>query len=86
MAGVLRGMRFTDPKRFAEHVNKQLKSHLVETIGNELESRARSNNNLLDVSMKDADHATIRDVQVWLRRRGWIIHSNVGSDFKVRKA
>ncbi|WP_446879708.1 hypothetical protein [Phormidesmis sp. 146-33] len=78
-------MKFTDPKRFADHVGKQLKSHLVEAIGKELESKARSNNNALDVSMKDADHTTIREVQSWLRRRGWVIQNSMGRTFELRK-
>lgn len=85
MAGVLRGMRFTDPKRFADHVGKQLKSHLVEVIGKELESKAKANGNALDVTLTDADHATVRDVQSWLRRRGWVVQNSIGSTFELRK-
>ena len=76
-------MRFTDPKRFANHVGKQLKSHLVEVIGKELESKAKVNGNALDVTLTNADHATARDVQSWLRRRGWIIQYDLGGNFKV---
>lgn len=76
-------MKFTDPMRFADHVGKQLKSRLVETIGKELEAKARSNNNALDVCLKNADHATIREVQSWLRCRGWTIQNDLGGNFKV---
>lgn len=78
-------MRFTDPKRFADHVGKQLKSHLVEVIGKELESKAKANGNALDVTLTDADHATVRDVQSWLRHRGWVVQNSMGRIFELRK-
>lgn len=77
-------MKFTDPNGFADHVGKQLKVHLVEVIGADIEEKARSNNYALDVSMTGADNATIRDVQSWLRRRGWVIDNIIGSKFEVR--
>jgi len=77
-------MRFTDPKRFADHVGKQLKSHLVEVIGKELESKAKANGNALDVTLTDADDATVRGVQSWLRRRGWVVQNAVGRTFELR--
>ena len=78
-------MRFTDPKRFADHVDKRLKSHLVKVIGNDLESKAKANGNALDVSLPDADHATVRDVQSWLRSWGWVIQNETGGNFKVHR-
>jgi len=75
---------FTDPKKFADHMERQLKEHAIEGMGKAIESKAQQDNPLA-VTLTGVDTQTNQAVQAWLRRRGWTIGDAAGNQFTLSR-
>lgn len=78
-------MRFTDPNKLSQHLERQLKERMVSGIAQRLATQADGASNDLQVTLKGVDLRTASAVQSTLRRQGWSLRDVQGTTFTMVK-